>query len=90
MDHVALDRPGADDSHLDDQVVEGAGLYGRAHHRDFAGAGGGRAGRDLCRKHNLSSPTFYKWKDKHGGLDVSEARLLKAEKTKLRQLPYRG
>lgn len=30
---------------------------------------------DLCRKHGLSSPTFYKWKAKYGGLDVSEARL---------------
>jgi putative transposase len=33
---------------------------------------------DLCRKHGLSSPTFYKWKSKYGGLDVSEARRLKA------------
>lgn len=33
---------------------------------------------DLCRKHGPSSPTFYKWKAKYGGLDVSEARRLKA------------
>ena len=33
---------------------------------------------DLCRKHGLSSPTFYKWKAKFGALDVSEARRLKA------------
>jgi putative transposase len=33
---------------------------------------------DLCRKHGLSSPTFYKWKAKYGGLDVSAARRLKA------------
>lgn len=33
---------------------------------------------DLCRKHGLSSLTFYKWKAKYGGLDVSEARRLKA------------
>lgn len=33
---------------------------------------------DLCRKHGLSSPTFYKWKARYGGLDVSEARRLKA------------
>ena len=26
---------------------------------------------DLCRKHGLSSPTFYKWKAKFGGMDVS-------------------
>ncbi len=29
---------------------------------------------ELCRKHGISSPTFYKWKSKYGGLDVSEAR----------------
>jgi putative transposase len=28
---------------------------------------------DLCRKHGISSTTFYKWKAKHGALDVSEA-----------------
>ena len=33
---------------------------------------------DLCRTHGLSSPTFYKWKAKFGGMDVSEARRLKA------------
>ena len=32
---------------------------------------------DLCRKHGLSSPTFYKWKAKYGGMDVSQARKLK-------------
>ena len=44
---------------------------------------------DLCRKHGLSSPTFYKWKAKFGGLDVSEARRLKAledENAKLKRL----
>ena len=43
---------------------------------------------DLCRKHGLSSPTFYKWKAKYGGLDVWEARRLKAledENTKLKR-----
>lgn len=38
----------------------------------------GVAVADLCRKHGVSSPTFYKWKAKFGGLDVSEARRLKA------------
>ena len=33
---------------------------------------------DLCRKHGLSSPTFYRWKARYGGMDVSEARRLKA------------
>ena len=33
---------------------------------------------DLCRKHGLSSQTFYKWKAKFGGLNVSEARRFEA------------
>jgi len=44
---------------------------------------------DLCRRHGLSSPTFYKWKAKYGGLDVSEARRLKAledENAKLKRM----
>jgi putative transposase len=31
-----------------------------------------------CRKHGISGATFYKWTAKYGGLDVSDARLLKA------------
>ena len=44
---------------------------------------------DLCRKPGLSSPTFYQWKAKYGGLDVSEARRLKAledENAKLKRM----
>ena len=44
---------------------------------------------ELCRKHGVSSPTFYKWKAKYGGLGVSEARRLKAledENAKLKRL----
>ena len=29
---------------------------------------------EVCRKHGLSSATFYKWKAKYGGLEVSEAK----------------
>ena len=32
---------------------------------------------DLCRKHGVSDATVYKWKSKYGGMDVSEAKLLK-------------
>ena len=32
---------------------------------------------DVCRKHGISSATFYKWKAKYGGLEVSEAKRLK-------------
>ena len=44
---------------------------------------------ELCRKHGVSSPTFYKWKAKYGGLGVSEARRLKAledENAKLKRM----
>ncbi|GFE93673.1 hypothetical protein DmAi_17320 [Acetobacter persici] len=33
---------------------------------------------DLCRKHGISDATFYKWKTCYGGLEVSEAKRLKA------------
>ena len=49
----------------------------------------GMATAELCRKHGVSSATFYKWKAKYGGLDVSEARRLKAledENAKLKRL----
>ena len=32
---------------------------------------------DLCRKHGVSEATFYNWKNKFGGMDVSEAKRLK-------------
>jgi putative transposase len=44
---------------------------------------------DLCRKHGISDATFYNWKAKYGGLDVSEAkrmRQLSDENTKLKKL----
>src|SRR5215213_791508 len=44
---------------------------------------------DLCRRHGISSATFYAWKAKYGGLDGSEARRLKAledENAKLKKL----
>jgi putative transposase len=32
---------------------------------------------DVCCKHGISSATFFKWRSKYGGMDVSEARRLK-------------
>ena len=49
----------------------------------------GVATADLCRKHGVSSATFCKWKAKYGGLDVSDAKRLKAledENAKLKRL----
>jgi putative transposase len=36
---------------------------------------------EVCRKHGVSSATFYKWKAKYGGLEVSDARRLKVLET---------
>jgi len=44
---------------------------------------------EVCRKHGISSATFYKWKGKYGGLDVSDAKRLKSledENAKLKKL----
>ena len=49
----------------------------------------GASTADVCRRHGISSATFYKWKAKYGGLDVSEARRLKAlegENARLKKL----
>jgi putative transposase len=50
---------------------------------------GGMATAEVCRKHGISSATFFKWKAKFGGMDVSDARKLKAleeENAKLKKL----
>lgn len=44
---------------------------------------------DVCRKHGISSATFYKFKSKYGGMDVSDARRLRSleeENAKLKKL----
>ncbi len=44
---------------------------------------------DLCRQHGVSDASIYKWKAKFGGMDVSEARRLRAledENTKLKRM----
>jgi putative transposase len=41
---------------------------------------------DLCRKHGVSQATFFKWKSKFGGMDVSDARKLKALEDENRRL----
>lgn len=49
----------------------------------------GVATADLCRKHGMSSASFYTWKAKFGGMDVSDAqklRGLEAENAKLKRL----
>ena len=44
---------------------------------------------DICRHHGIGNSTFYKWKSKYGGMEVSEAkrlRELEAENSKLKRL----
>jgi len=41
---------------------------------------------DLCRRHGISDATFYKWKAKYGGLEVSAARRLKSLEDENRRL----
>ena len=49
----------------------------------------GLSASELCRKYGVSDATFYKWRSKYGGMEVSEARRLKAleeENAKLKRL----
>ena len=49
----------------------------------------GMSAAELCRKHGISDATFYKWRSKFGGMEVSEAKRLKAledENRKLKKL----
>jgi len=41
---------------------------------------------DLCRKHGISDATFYTWRTKYGGMEVSDARKLKAVEEENRKL----
>ena len=52
----------------------------------------GRAGRkvaDLCRSHGITEQTFYRWRSKYGGMQVSDVRRLKdleAENARLKRM----
>ena len=49
----------------------------------------GVSAADLCRKHGISDATFYNWRSKYGGMEVSEAKRLKQleeENAKLKKL----
>jgi putative transposase len=51
--------------------------------------GAGVKTADLCRKHGISEASFYNWKAKYGGLEVSEAKRLKgleSENARLKKL----
>ena len=45
--------------------------------------------REVCRRHNVTEQTFFRWRNKYGGLDVSDARRLKTlelENARLKRL----
>jgi putative transposase len=49
----------------------------------------GVAVKDLCRRHGFSEASYYLWRSKFGGMDVSDAKRLKAleiENTRLKKL----
>jgi putative transposase len=49
----------------------------------------GTPARELCRRHGIAEQTFYRWKEKFGGMEVSEARRLRqleAENSRLKHL----
>ncbi len=57
--------------------------------RILAEAEAGMGVRDVCRKHNVSEQSFYRWKSKYGGMDVSEVKRLKElerENTELKKI----
>lgn len=49
----------------------------------------GKKVKDICRSESISEQTFYRWKSKYGGMELSDARRLKAleeENRKLKRL----
>jgi len=49
-------------------------------------AQGGMGIKAVCAKHNISEATYYKWKQKYGGLEVSDVRKMRAMSEEIGQL----
>ncbi|HEX2758103.1 MAG TPA: transposase, partial [Thermoanaerobaculia bacterium] len=48
----------------------------------------GAATKELCRRHGITETTFYRWKAKFGGMDVSDAKRLKQLEDENRRLKH--
>lgn len=46
----------------------------------------GRQVKDVCREHGISDATYYQWKSKYGGMEVSDMRRLKELEEENRKL----
>ncbi len=44
--------------------------------------------KELCRRHGITVTTFYRWKSKYGGMDVSDARKLRMLEDENRKLKH--
>jgi putative transposase len=45
--------------------------------------------KDICRKHGISSPTYYSWKSRYGGMEASDLKRtkeLESENAKLKRM----
>jgi putative transposase len=52
-------------------------------------ADGGQTVAEICREHTIAEGTFYRWKKQYGGMEISEAKRLKAlekENTELKKM----
>jgi putative transposase len=46
----------------------------------------GRTVKEVCREHGIAENTYYRWKSKYGGMEISEARRLKELELENRRL----
>ena len=48
----------------------------------------GAAVKDVCRRHSISEQSFYRWKAKYGGMEISDARRLRSLEDENRKLKH--